>query len=227
MTTSAVPIAEARSIFGKRLLAPEDVGRVLGAPIGKLMAAADLEMVPYSRATLEAARERGDVLVYRVENDAAAPLTIMRLLERFPETIEPKLMKGVGYQLKDEWTVGSEPFASTSTCRVGWRLVHGAPVAATCNRTYDQQEAILADYAASLGLGGALVRRSAVEIVYDTILLGRAHGTRLLERAWDWSDTPTQDGGFATVGEFGADGLKMVGYSRAVRFGNLGVCPQQ
>jgi hypothetical protein len=63
--------------------------------------------------------------------------------------------------------------------------------------------------------------------VYDTILLHRAHGTRLLEHAWDWSSTPTQDGGFMTAGEFAPDGLKIVGYSRAVRFGTLGVCPQQ
>jgi len=29
-----------------------------------------------------------------------------------------------------------------------------------------------------------------------------------------------------TAGEFGADGLHVLGYSRAVRFGTLGVCPQ-
>lgn len=222
--TSSVTIAEARSIFGAYLLAPEDVSRVLG---GEISLSPDQAAAPYSHEVLEAARERGDVLVYRVEKDGEAPLTILRLLDRFPETVQPQLLKGVGYQLKDEWTVGSEPFAGSATPRPGWRLVHAVPLPATCNCTYDQQTRVLADYAESRGLVGRLHRRSAVEIVYDTILLGRAHGTRLLERSWDWSDTPTQDGGFATVGEFGTDGLKMVGYSRAVRFGNLGVCPQQ
>jgi len=127
--------------------------------------------------------------------------------------------------LKDEWTVDGEPFASSATCRPGWRLVHGAPVSSTCNLNYEQQEAALSRYAASIG--ASLTRRSAIEAVYDTILSRRVHGTRLLARTWDWSETPTQDGGFVTVGEFGEDGLRIVGYSRAVRFGTLGVCPQQ
>ncbi|MCC6764190.1 MAG: hypothetical protein IT293_05955 [Deltaproteobacteria bacterium] len=162
-----------------------------------------------------------------MDTDGTHPLTVVRLLERFPETVHPQLLKGVGYQLKDEWTVSGEPFAGAETCRSGWHMVRGAPLPSTYNCNYDQQEAALERHAAALGLAGRLTRRSATEIVYDTILLRRAHGTRLLERAWDWSRTPTQDGGFATVGEFGDDGLRMVGYSRAVRFGTLGVCPQQ
>lgn len=222
MTNPATTIAEARSIFGPYLLSPDDVAQVLSVRTD-----AGDGVVPYDRSTLEAARSRGDVLVYRVATDGAQPLTVLRLLERFPETVQPQLLKGVGYQLKDEWTVAGEPFAATDTCPPGWRLVHGAPVPATCNRNYDQQNAALERYAEALGASGRLTRRRAIEIIYDTILLRRAHGTRLLERAWDWSSTPTQDGGFATVGEFGDDGLKMVGYSRAVRFGTLGVCPQQ
>jgi hypothetical protein len=227
MTTSATPITEARTLFGPFLLAPEDVGSLLSVDSRSLAAGSQeaLERVPYGRPVLEAARRRGDVLVYRVASDGQRPLTLVRLLERFPETVQPQLLKGVGYQLKDEWTVDGEPFASTATCRPGWRLVHQAPVPATCNLNYEQQDAALSSYGASIG--AALARRSAIEAVYDTVLLRRAHGTRLLERAWDWSETPTQDGGFITVGEFGEDGLRIVGYSRAVRFGTLGVCPQQ
>jgi hypothetical protein len=229
MTLSVTPIAEARELFGASLLAPDDVGRVLAVAADRLIAEdrSVSAAVPYDRETLTAARARGDVLVFRVATDGAAPLTTLRLLERFPETVQPQLMKGVGYQLKDEWTVGQEAFASTETCRPGWHLVHGAPLSATRNLNYEQQDAALAQYAESLGLAGRLSRRTAIEAVYDTILLNRAHGTRLLARAWDWSSTPTQDGGFATVGEFADDGLKIVGYSRAVRFGTLGVCPQQ
>ncbi|MCZ2109181.1 MAG: hypothetical protein LC118_06410 [Dehalococcoidia bacterium] len=223
MGISATTLADARSIFGAFLLDPNDVARVLSISVPTT---ADTATVPYDRTRLEAARARGDILVYRVDTDGILPLTILRLLERFPETVQPQLLKGVGYQLKEEWVVSSEAFARTETCRPGWRLVHGSPVPSTCNRTYDQQDAELVRYAESLGLAGRLTRRRATEIVYDTILLRRAHGTRLLEHTWDWSRTPTQDGGFATVGEFGDDGLKMVGYSRAVRFGSLGVCPQ-
>ncbi len=228
MTTPAVAISEARSLFGPHLLSPDDAARVLSAPAATLVAAkSERESVPYARDTLERARARGDVLVYRLATDGAQPLTVLRLLERFPETVQPKLLKGVGYQLKDEWTVGGEPFAASATCGPGWRLVHGTPVASTCNLNYEQQDAALARYAETLGIAGRLLRRSVIEIVYDTIMLHRAHGTRLLEHAWDWSSTPTQDGGFATAGEFGDEGLGIVGYSRAVRFGTLGVCPQQ
>jgi hypothetical protein len=229
MTTAAIPIAEARELFGALLLAPDDVGRLLSVAPEKLTGGEteSLDSVPYARTTLNAARARGDVLVYRVMTDGQAPLTLLRLLERFPETVQPQLLKGVGYQLKDEWTVGGEPFAATATCRPGWRLVHAAPVASTCNLSYEQQDLALARYAESLGLTGRLSRRSAIEAAYDTVLLRRAHGTHLLEHVWDWSDTPTQDGGLMTVGEFASDGLRMVGYSRAVRFGTLGVCPQQ
>jgi hypothetical protein len=230
MITSATPIAEARELFGPLLLTPEDVGRLLSVAPGELAEGAGehYERVPYSRELLEVARDRGDVLVYRLAEHGGKPLTLLRLIERFPETVQPQLLKGVGYQLKDEWTVDAEPFASGAACRPGWRLVHGAPVPSMCNLNYEQQDVALSRYAESLGLPpGGLTRRSAIEAAYDTVLLRRAHDTRLLEHAWDWSDTPTQDGGYVTVGEFAGDGLKIVGYSRAVRFGTLGVCPQQ
>jgi hypothetical protein len=228
MTTATTPIAEARALFGASLLAPDDVARVLSVSL-ETWAGADPgagSSVPYAANTLQAAHARGDILVYRVATDGDGPLTLMRLLDRFPEAVQPQLRKGVGYQLKDEWTVDGEPFAASATCRPGWRLVHARPVPSTCNLNYEQQDVALARHAESLGLASRLTRRSAIEAIYDTVLLRRAHGTQLLERAWDWSDTPTQDGGFVTVGEFGADGLKIVGYSRAVRFGTLGVCPQ-
>jgi hypothetical protein len=224
----STPLGEARALFGPFLLGPEDVARLLDVNVQRLIGAdgAAIEQVPYPRATLQAARARGDVLVFRTPSDGAAPLTVLRLADRFAETVQAQLLKGVGYQLKDEWTVSQEPFASNETCRSGWRLVHAAPVPTTCNLSYELQDAALARYAESLGMGGKLTRRSAIEAVYDTIMLARAHGTRLLQRAWDWSDTPTQDGGFITVGEFSADGLRILGYSRAVRFGTLGICPQ-
>jgi hypothetical protein len=229
MTVSVTSIATAREIFGAFLLGPDDVARVLALAPDCLAAddRAALEAAPYDPQALVAARARGDMLVYRVASDGSAPLTTLRLLGHFPETVQPQLLKGVGYQLKDEWTVDQEPFASNATCATGWALVHATPVPACCNLNYEQQDAALASYADSQGLQGRLSRRTAIEAIYDTILLNRAHGTRLLERSWDWSSTPTQDGGFVTVGEFAPDGLKIVGYSRAVRFGTLGICPQQ
>lgn len=203
------------------MLGPDDVGRVLD-----LASSPATANVPFLRADLERAHARGDVLVFRTDADGSAPLTLARLIERFPETLQPGLRKGVGYQLKDEWTVLQEPLTGSATCRPGWALVHGQPVAETCNLNYEQQDGALARYGSDQN-GATFSRRSAVEAAYDTILLNRAHATRLLIKAFDWSDTPTQDGGFVTVGQFEEDGLRIVGYSRAVRFGTLGVCPQR
>lgn len=221
MSPATTTLAEARTIFGSFMLGPDDVGRVLGLPSS--VSGGD---VPFPRSDLERARARGDILTFRVDADAGGPLTLARLIEAFPETLQAGLRKGVGYQLKEEWTVLQEPLTRTATCRGGWSLVHGDPVAESCNRNYQQQDAALARYNAGHG-GGPFSRRSAVEAAFDTILLNRAHGTRLLAKSWDWSDTPTQDGGFVTVGQFEEDGLRIVGYSRAVRFGTLGVCPQR
>jgi hypothetical protein len=227
MTPSATSIAEARALFGASFLGPDDVARLLSVTPASLTSdPRTLETVPFSKTELDAGHARGDLLIFRTAVDGGGSLTLMRMLERFPETVQPQLLKGVGYQLKDEWTVPQEPFAASATCRPGWRLVHRKPVPATCNLNYEQQSAALDRYATSLGAQGKLARRSAIEAIYDTILLMRAHGTHVLEHTWDWSDTPTQDGGYVTVGEFGSDGLRIVGYSRAVRFGTLGVCPQ-
>ncbi len=227
MAVRTTPLAEARALFGDDVLAPEDVARALGTEPARLAGGdpAPLSQVPYDRASLQTAHERGHLLVFRAPTDGDAPLTVLRLLERFPGAIQAKLMQGVGYLLKDEWTLDQEPFVRTDTCRLEWRLVHREPVPATRNLSYVLQDAALARYAQGLGLAGAR-RRSGVAIVYDTILFARARGVCLLEHAWDWSDTPTADGGYVTVGESSSDGLRVLGYSRAVRFGTLGICPE-
>lgn len=228
MPSTTTPVADARTIFGDAFLGPEDVARALGITPAAFTAErpALLTEVPFDREALHAARARDELLVFRASTDGTAPLTLLRLLERFPDAVEAKLFKGVGYLLKDEWTLDQEPFAATATCPLEWRLVHRAPIACTRNLPYERQDEALAGYARAIGLGGRLRRRSAVAIVYDTILFQRARGLRLLERDWDWSDTPTLDGGYVTAGGFGPAGLHVLGYSRAVRFGTLGVCAQ-
>jgi len=224
----AVQIDEARALFGDAMLGPDDVARALGSEAAQL-ASADasvLSSVPFDLARLRAAKDRGHLLVFRTPTDGTAPLTAHRLLERLPGSILAKLMQGVGYQLKDEWTLDSEPFFSTETNPLAWRLVHREPVPATRNLTYQQQEAALVQYADGAGLDGLLRRRSGVAMIYDTLLFAHARGVRLLEHTWDWSSTPTGDGGYITAGELSADGLRVIGYSRAVRFGTLGVCPE-
>ena len=49
--------------------------------------------------------------------------------------------------------------------------------------------------------------------------------SRLLEAAWDWSSTPSADGGLLNVGGFTEAGLDVLAYSKAVKHGALGICP--
>jgi hypothetical protein len=138
---------------------------------------------------------------------------------------DPRVHQGVGYSLRDEWTIDAQPFAARETCIPGWYLVRREPLAATLNRSYREQDTALA----ALGptRPGVARRRAAVEIAWDTLLWRRARGERLLAGTWEWSRSPSSDGGFAALGEFGAQGLGVIAYSRAVRFGTLGVSPQR
>ena len=224
----AVKIDEARALFGDAMLGPDNVARALGTDAEHLASGSPtvLSTVPFDLARLRQAKDRGHLLVFRAPTDGTAPLTARRLLERLPGSIQAKLMQGVGYQLKDEWTLDTEPFFSTETNPLEWRLVHREPVPATRNLTYHQQEAALVQYADAADLDGLVRRRSAAAMIYDTLLFAHARGVKLLEHAWDWSSTPTADGGYITAGELSADGLRVLGYSRAVRFGTLGVCPE-
>lgn len=219
MSQSETSVTDARAIFGTSMIGPDDLRRVLG------VAAADGGPIPYDAATLRAAHARDEMLVLRVASDAEGPLTMLRLFERFPDLLAPKLREGVGYQLKDEWTLPGEPVAGQLTCRAGWSLVCRTPIPETCNLSYDLQTEALVRHARAIGRP-TLARRSGVEAAFDTALFLQAHGTRLLERTWDWTSTPTEDGGFLTVGELDSQGLHVLGYSRAVRFGTLGVCAQ-
>jgi len=176
-------------------------------------------------ADLERARAEGEVLVLRLARDPEGPLTMLRLAARLDGGLDPKVHKGVGYLLRDEWTIDEQPFAAAETCRTGWWLVRREPLAGTLNRTYREQDAVLAALGPSLPERPR--RRSAAEIAFDTLCWQRAHGEYLLSRAWDWSRSETIDRGYASLGEFGPEGLRVIAYSAAVRFGTLGVCPQR
>jgi hypothetical protein len=160
--------------------------------------------------------------VLRVPRAPDGPLTILRLVARLGDGLDPQVHKGTGYMLRPEWIIDDQPFAAADTCAAGWWLVRREALPGTPNRNYGAQDAMLGP-----DPSGRPRRRSAVEIAYDTLLWQRAHGERLLATAWDWSRSLTTDQGYAALGEFGERGLRVIAYSRAVRFGTLGVCAQR
>jgi len=219
---------DARRILGPAVLGPEEVNAMLGSDaLGDLTAAerGAVERLPFDRATLESARNDGDMLVLRVGRLSGQPLTMMGLGAALGGGLDPRVHRGVGYSLRDEWIIDTQPFATQETCEAGWYLVRRTLLPATCNRLYRLQDDLLA--ALPDGQLRRPRRRSAIEIAFDTLLWHRARGERLLADAWDWSRTPSSDHGFVALGGFGDAGLGVIAYSRAVRFGSLGVCPQR
>jgi hypothetical protein len=219
---------DARRILGPALLGPEEVAAMLGGdPFADLSAAerGAVEHIPFDRGTLESARGDGGMLVLRTPRHRGERLTMMALASALGGGFDPRVHKGVGYSLRDEWTIDTQPFATAETCEAGWYLVRRTLLPATCNRLYRLQDDLLATLPD--GAPRRPRRRSAIEIAYDTLLWHRARGERLLADAWDWSRTPSADHGFVALGGFGDAGLGVIAYSRAVRFGSLGVCPQR
>jgi len=223
-----VGLDEASRAVGGAVLGPREIAAALGFdPFAVLTEdeQAAVARIPFAGADLERARTEGEMLVLRLARDPEGPLTMLRLAGRIDGGLDPKVHKGVGYLLRDEWTIDEQPFAAAETCRTGWWLVRREPLPATLNRGYREQDAVLA------ALGPSRPdrprRRSAPEIAFDTLCWHRAHGERLLAGAWDWSRSETLDGGYASLGEFGPQGLRVIAYSGAVRFGTLGACPQR
>ena len=221
-------LEEASRLLGGAVLGPRELTAALGFdPLAGLPEdeRPAIGRIPFGAADLERARAEGEVLVLRLARDPEGPLTMLRLAARLDGGLDPKVHKGVGYLLRDEWTIDEQPFAAAETCRTGWWLVRREPLAGTLNRTYREQDAVLAALGPSLPERPR--RRSAAEIAFDTLCWQRAHGEYLLSRAWDWSRSETIDRGYASLGEFGPEGLRVIAYSAAVRFGTLGVCPQR
>jgi hypothetical protein len=215
----------ARRALGGAILGPEELAGVLGFDPLAVLTAEERDTVgrlPFAAADFERARTDGECLVLRVPRDPEGPLTMLRLAARLTGALDPAVHKGVGYSLRPEWTIDEQPFAMRDTCAAGWWLVRREPLPATRNRGWAEQET-------ALGAAPAMRprRRSAVEIAFDTLCWHRAHGQRLLAHAWDWSRSESTDHGWAALGEFGEQGLRVIAYSRAVRFGTLGVCAQR
>ncbi len=210
--------------LGGAVLGPRELASALGFdPLSVLTAAerASVARIPFPPAELERARADGEILVLRVPRDPDGPLTLLRLAARLDGGLDPAVHKGAGYLLRPEWTIDDQPFAAAETCTAGWWLVRRAPLPATLNRTYADQETALG------GASDRPRRRSAPEIGFDALCWHRVHGERLLATSWDWSRSVSTDQGYAALGEFGPAGLRVTAYSRAVRFGTLGVCAQR
>ena len=215
-------LARARALLGGDVLGPEEIAEAFG-PTGTVEVAS-AGPVPFDEKRLAAAASRGEILVLRAASAGGEPLTLLRLIERFPECFDARYLKGMGYQLKSEWGIELEPLAATETCHPGWSLVLKTVLRETCNLSFEEQDEKLAAWSAAEGAGRAR-RRLAVETVFDAIAYRRSRGAHLLADTWDWSGSRTIDGGYLNVGHFDESGMQVFSFSPGVRHGKLGLCP--
>jgi hypothetical protein len=205
-------IDDARRIFGSDVVGWEEVSSALAAASPAEEDRATIDRLPFSREQLMRAADEAMMLVLRLARvGGGPPLTILELASRFP-----------GRGTDGEPWFSKQPFATAETCTLGWALVEKQPFPQSRNLSYDEQTEELERRSRRLGL--RLRRRTAVEAVYDTLLYSSARGERLLGTEWDWSSTATSDGGFVSVGNFDDRGLRLLAYSKAVRFSTLGLC---
>lgn len=197
-------------LFGPRYLPTEGLQDFLGGQSPSVTMAFD-------RALAEQAAKEGCLLVYRPARlPDGRPLTLPNLFERVAQLAKP----GLAFRGEHPWFL-ADPFAIGETPEEGWALVAQEPWPETLNRTYDD---------ASLGIGRRAAgrpwrRRRAVEAAFDTFAFAFASDLRLLSSHFDWTSTPSADGGWMNVGGLGAGVLDVVSYSPPVKHGWLGSCP--
>src|SRR5215468_1846940 len=141
-----VTVDEARAAIGGAMLGPDDIATVLGFDPLEALSTHERHVVsdfPFSVADLSTARANGELLVLRVPRDPEGPLTMLRLAERLAGGLDPKVHRGVGYLLRDEWTIDGQPFATSETCAPGWYLVRRELLPATFNLGYRAQDEVL------------------------------------------------------------------------------------
>lgn len=218
--SNACSLSEARAALGDRVIGPSDVASALGSAVE----AAD--SVPFSGAELAAAAKAGEMLIYRVGESGGDRFTIKALIERFPKCFDPKFLETSGYQLKNEWGIALEPLAAADTCVNGWALVQPEILKASVNLVHDEQEPAVRAYEAQFGVEPkSRRRRTAIEAVFDTVIIHAVRGSRVLAKSWDWTSTKTLDGGLLHIGGFGDNGMQILGFSAGIRHGALGLCP--
>lgn len=201
-------LTDARRIFGRGFVDPALVTDLLGG------GAAPAQGPPISAADAEALAAAGCGCTWRTARTADGRPVTLALLHGLTAAD-----RGRGLRGDDPWWI-EQPAALGETPGEGWAVFHLAPLAATLNRTWDAAEAELRRH----GAGRPWRRRRAVEIALDTLAAARG-GERLLAAAWDWSTSPSTDGGLLNLGDFGPGGLDVIAYSKAVKHAALGVCP--
>ena len=223
-------LADAASVLGEAVLGPAELATALGFDPLAVLTPAERAAVA-TRAVL-ARRARSARARRRVPRPARparpdGPAHDAPAGGASAGGLDPRVHKGVGYLLRDEWTIDAQPFATAGdAARRAGGSCGVTPLPATLNRRLPR---------AGRGAGGA--RADASGRPAPPQRASRSPGTRSSGSAPAtsacWRAPGTGRAARATTAgsprsaSSAPQGLGVIAYSRAVRFGTLGVCPQR
>lgn len=132
-------LQEARELLGADFLGPEEVKKAFGLEIEET----DLPELPYTSEDLEKAKERGEMLVLRVNFDHEGnPLT----MERMQTLLQPSFTKeGKGQVLLNTDWYKNEPFFTQDTPKLEWKLISKDVLPTSTSKNYIDQTKVLRD----------------------------------------------------------------------------------
>ncbi|MFH1694685.1 MAG: hypothetical protein ABH880_02955 [Patescibacteria group bacterium] len=185
----------ARLIMGTNFLGIEEASRHFGVSFTQKQTR-ELAEIPFTEAELEAVKET-HVLV------ACYPMSILEIREAAPKLF---------YQSQYVW-YDSDDFADEKA-KLGWLLVRKDIVPGSTDKTWDEQQAMLAENEET---------PRAVELIYSLILYALATGERLMPNVYARTTTVHSGGYHVYVGGFGAFGLRVGSTWDDDRWDGLGV----
>lgn len=133
-------IERAKGILKEDCLGPDEVKQALGIEIDSN----EIPPIPFSKAELERARELGQFLILRTDQDNdGKPLT----MQRIEGIVNPSLeAQNQGKLLFDTSWYSRDPFYTQETSSLSWSLIFKEPVPDSTGQNYLEQTETLINY---------------------------------------------------------------------------------
>lgn len=142
----SMELQEAREVLGNDVFGPEKVKAVFGIEMDET----PVPEIPYSRQDLEKAKELGEILVLRVNQDPEGqPLTMQKMNEMLQAKFQADGKGKILWQV--DW-YANEDFFTKDTPKVEWKLISKDVVPNSTSKNYIEQTRTLRDYLREHGL---------------------------------------------------------------------------
>lgn len=231
----------AKDLLGKDFLGLEAV-RAMGVSLRAVGVNVEfgLDNIPpldCNERDLEVAKQNGEMLDLRIPlqrvNGQEEGITMMNFRELFRQDPTGNIAT-LFYSFRpdaSDW-YPTEDFAKLAgEIKLEWSFVKKEVLNGSTSKTWNQQENLLKKYGEDSQRKGAsrtnIGRRTAMEVVWDTLLYYTNTGERLLDGKYDWTKSFASYGRLVLVGAFVSGGLGVYRWSPGRSHPRLGVCPSR